>query len=557
MASHHDVDASHDHVGIKKPLAHEDAAPQLLNPQEGILCDIDSTQLGISGDYADTTADDRDMLRLGKKQEFKRNFNFLSTLGFVSIYMATWEFVISSLSDALVNGGFAGLLWTFVITVLCYSSVVLSLAEMCSMAPTSGGQYHWVSEFAPASWQKFLSYSAGWMSTLGWLASIASLVFVCSTLIQSLIEIVNADFIFPNWQYTLMSIALLGLTIFFNTWGAKTLPALETASLIGHILCFVVIIIPLWVMCPKTSASQVFTSFVDNGGWANTGTACLVSQVAVLYCSLGSDSVCHISEEVEDASWTVPRVMWWSFLLNVFLGIIMLITMLFCIGPLDDALNAQVPYLQLFANTGSNAVGFVFLIILLILVFAGNITGLAATSREVFAFSRDKGFPFSAWLSQIERKRNIPVNAVYATAFWSAVICIINLGSTTAFNIVVSLILLALLSTYMLSIGCVLLKRIKGEPLPPARWSLGRYGLGINLFAFVYSTFAVVCCCFPSSLPVDTGTANWAPAVWGGVTLLSVVTYLLHGRKHYTPPVVFVEHERLDDLRHSATERRG
>jgi hypothetical protein len=28
-------------------------------------------------------------------------------------------------------------------------------------APTSGGQYHWVSEFAPPSLQKFLSYVTG------------------------------------------------------------------------------------------------------------------------------------------------------------------------------------------------------------------------------------------------------------------------------------------------------------------------------------------------------------------------------------------------------------
>lgn len=35
---------------------------------------------------------------------------------------------------------------------------------MASMAPTAGGQYHWISEFAPASCQKFLDFtsSAGW-----------------------------------------------------------------------------------------------------------------------------------------------------------------------------------------------------------------------------------------------------------------------------------------------------------------------------------------------------------------------------------------------------------
>lgn len=35
-----------------------------------------------------------DMQRLGKKQQFKRNFSYLSTMGFISVYMATWEIVI-------------------------------------------------------------------------------------------------------------------------------------------------------------------------------------------------------------------------------------------------------------------------------------------------------------------------------------------------------------------------------------------------------------------------------------------------------------------------------
>ena len=34
-------------------------------------------------------------------------------------------------------------------------------------APTSGGQYHWVSEFAPRSAQKFLSFVTGMSSTRG------------------------------------------------------------------------------------------------------------------------------------------------------------------------------------------------------------------------------------------------------------------------------------------------------------------------------------------------------------------------------------------------------
>lgn len=87
-------------------------------------------------------------------QEFKRNFSFLSALGFVSVYMATWEFVLVSLSVGFSNGGYAGLFWCFITTVTCYATIVASLAEMESMAPTAGGQYHWVSEFAPPQYQR-------------------------------------------------------------------------------------------------------------------------------------------------------------------------------------------------------------------------------------------------------------------------------------------------------------------------------------------------------------------------------------------------------------------
>lgn len=65
-------------------------------------------------------------------------------------------------------------------------------------------------------------------------------------------------------------------------------------------------------MCDKNTASEVFTSVVDNGGWGNVGVACMVGQVSVIYCNLGSDSAVHISEEVADAGLVVPRVMWWS-----------------------------------------------------------------------------------------------------------------------------------------------------------------------------------------------------------------------------------------------------
>lgn len=166
------------------------------------------------------------------------------------------------------------------------------------------------------------------MSTLGWLASVASSVYVLATQIEAIINVTRPEYALTNWQITLIMLAFIIITIFFNTWGTPFFPQLEIASLVGHIFGFFVVVITLWVLCPKNSAHDVFVHFEDQSGFNNMGLAYLTCQVYVMYCNLGSDSVVHISEEVGDASLVVPRCMWWSYLGNVLAGIVMLITML-------------------------------------------------------------------------------------------------------------------------------------------------------------------------------------------------------------------------------------
>lgn len=287
-----------------------------------------STSLSPSQSDTTTGNDSRDMERLGKKQQFKRNFSLWSALGFVSIYMATWEFVLVSLSVGFTNGGFGGLFWCYITTTLAYSTIVISMAEMTSMAPTAGGQYHWVSEFSPPRYQKLLSYASGWMATLGWLASLMSGIHIAAYQIQACINVTVPEYEFATWQITLLMWALICVTIVLNTYGSSFFPQLELASLIGHTLGFFIILIPLWVLCDKNPASDVFLSFEDRSGWNNIGTAYLTSQVYVMYCCFGSDSVVHIAEEVENASIVVPQAMIWSYVGNIGSGLVMLITML-------------------------------------------------------------------------------------------------------------------------------------------------------------------------------------------------------------------------------------
>ncbi len=67
-------------------------------------------------------ADAVDMHRMGKTQEFKRNFRSFSVLGLSSVIMATWVAIIGSASFSLINGGLAGTVWLYVIVWVRSSS---------------------------------------------------------------------------------------------------------------------------------------------------------------------------------------------------------------------------------------------------------------------------------------------------------------------------------------------------------------------------------------------------------------------------------------------------
>lgn len=117
--------------------------------------------------------------------------------------------------------------------------------------------------------------------------------------------------------------------------------------------------------------------------------------------------------------------------------------------------------------------------LVLLPVIAGNILFNTSAARQTYAFAQDGGLDpfFGAWISAVHPTRKIPVNAIGLSCLVSAVLALINIGSSTAFNAIISLDVAALMFTYAASIGCVLHRRLSDPgSLPPARgtWKDGR-----------------------------------------------------------------------------------
>ncbi|KAL4988635.1 amino acid/polyamine transporter I [Aspergillus falconensis] len=498
--------------------------------------------------YMGTVVDQRDMDAMGRVQVLRRNFRFISILGFACTLISTWEVILTLLSSVLTDGGTAGLIWGFVIVTAGFSLVFASIAEIASMSPTSGGQYHWVSEFAPRQCQKFLSYITGWLTAIGWQCAIVTIAMLAGTIIQGLIVLNDPSYSFERWHGTLLVIAITTFSIFFNTFLARNLPMVEALILIIHVVGLFAIIIPLWVLAPRNNAKAVFTEFNNGGGWNSDGTATLVGFSTTITAMIGYDCSVHMSEEIKDASRTLPKAMMSAVGVNAVLGFIMIITLCFTLGDVDNILESPTgfPFIQIFYNTTqSYAATNSMTAILVVTLTASTITEVATASRQLWSFARDKGLPFSTFFAYVTPGWNIPLNSVLVSLVVTILLSLINIGSTVALAAIVSLTITSLMSAYILSIGCILLKRFRNEPLPHRRWSLGRLGMAINIAAMAFLLPVFVFAFFPLTAKVDEQTMNWSIVMYIGLITLASAYYIVRGRGHFVPPVALVRREEV------------
>jgi choline transport protein len=253
-----------------------------------------------------------------------------------------------------------------------------------------------------------------------------------------------------------------------------------------------------------------------------------------------------IAEEIRDASIVLPRVTMWAIVVNGFFGFVMMITFCFTVGDPFAAIGSLTgyPFIQVFyTGTGSLAGASIMVAIMVVTITSSVISTLATVSRQSWSFARDGGLPFAGFIGHVKPGWNIPLNAVMLTWLITCLLSLINIGSTVAFNAISSSATVALLSTYIISISCLVLKRIRGQRLPPHRWTLGRFGLFINLGALAYLFTIWVFLFFPIAIPVDAATMNWNSLIYGGTLLFAVIYYFVIGRKYYVPPVALVSRE--------------
>ena len=254
----------------------------------------------------------------------------------------------------------------------------------------------WTSEFSHPKAQKFVSYIAGWLLTLSWLCGVTSGMFLTGQMVQGAILISNENFNAQPYQVWLLVLAFTFVGYLLNTVGAKHLALMEIVVAVFFVLGYAANIIVFWVMSPKNTASEVFSTFTNGDGWPNFGFGILTAQTSALYLIIGSDGAAHMAEETQDAAVSVPRGIVSSYFIGSVSGLVMLVTYCFCFT--EDALESGTGFAFMAVyqrTTGSNSAALALTAVLIILTFFSAVNFMASASRQTYAFARDGGLPWS------------------------------------------------------------------------------------------------------------------------------------------------------------------
>ncbi|KAL5044339.1 hypothetical protein BDW71DRAFT_199029 [Aspergillus fruticulosus] len=483
----------------------------------------------------------------GEMFEVKKGFSRLAILSMTVVLMATWEALSSTMASALVSGGPVSLVYGYLLAVIGAFATAASLAELASMYPTAGGQYHFTAMLAPQKLRNGLSWAVGWIGTFGWISFAASAPFLASTMLQGVIVLNYQTYGMDRWQATLIYLALVGLGTAVNIWGSRLLSFVESISLVIHVCAFIAIFVVLWVCAPaKGSATFVFTAFVNNSGWSSSGIAWSIGMLSSCYVLAGYDGAIHLGEEMANPAVEVPYCMLGSLVINGIMGLAFLIATLFCMGDIDAALNSPTAYpiIEIFRSaTGSRAASTVMTSILILTAWLATIALIASAARMVWALARDQALPGHKYLLRIDLNTEMPTRAILATSTILALLGLINIGSTTAFNAILSLAVLGLQVSYLVPVMLMLWRRLSPakSTLNYGPWRLGALGVPINIVSVLYLSYTTIFMVFPPYQPVTAENMNYSSLIFGAVLIFSAAYWVYKGRRQYTGPNIEIQ----------------
>ncbi|KAM7484601.1 hypothetical protein LguiA_000610 [Lonicera macranthoides] len=483
----------------------------------------------------DTASLDSGHLRLrqlGYKQVLRRDLSVVSNFAMTFSIISVLTGVTTLYNTGLNYGGPVVMVYGWFIVSFFTMFVGFSMAEICSSYPTSGGLYYWSAKLAGPSWAPFASWITGWFNIVGQWAGTTSVDFSLAQLIQVIVLLSTGGnngggYVASKYAVIGFHGAILLLHAILNSLPISVLSFfVQLAAAWNFVGVFALMVLIPTVAKETASAKFVFTNFNSDN----------------------DEGIHNKSEETKGADINGPKGIVSSIGISIIVGWGYQLGLTFAVTNIKHLLSegndaggyavAEVFYQAFKSRYGTGVGGIICLGVIAVAIFFCGMGSITSNSRMTYAFARDGAMPLSSFWHKVN-KQEVPINAVWLSASISFCMALTSLGSTVAFQAMVSIATIGLYIAYALPIFFrVTLAR---KSFVPGPFNLGCFGILVGWIAVLWVATISVLFSLPVAYPITEETFNYTPVALGGLFILVVSFWILSGRYWFKGPITDID----------------
>lgn len=454
-----------------------------------------------------SSRDSSDLAEFGYRQRLDR------TLGSFSSFAAGFSYlsILTGLPQLFYLGFGAGgpaFFWTWPLIFCGQLLVALCFAELAAKYPLAGGVYQWSKQVGPG-W-------VGWMAGWVYLAcAVITLGSVALALQGTLPQISERFQLVGDGNHpadaarnaVLLGCLLIAFSTLINSVGVRLLARINNVGVFAEMMGTLVLIV-LLTWGARRGFSVVFDT-QGRGAGESSGYlgAFLMAALIPSFVMYGFDTAGSLAEETTDPRRRAPRAILGSLLAVGAAGALLILGVLRGVADLHDPELSRISGgMQLaIKETLGSGLGMLLLCDVALAILICTLTVHAAAVRLVFAMARDNNLPWSHALAWLPGSSRTPVLPAILLGLFATAILVVNLNYPQVIELMVSVSIVWANLAYLLVTIPLLCSRFhtkhhhkgtgKGRELrraAPGIFSLGRWGLPINLAAVVWGFLVVL-----------------------------------------------------------------
>ena len=444
--------------------------------------------------------DNNDLASFGYRQELKRTMGSFSSFaaGFSYISILTGLFQMFHLGYGVAGPAF---FWTWPFVLIGQLLVALCFAELASRFPLSGGVYQWAKFTA----NPFIGWMTGWIylaCLIVTIGAVAMALQVSLPQISSSFQVIGTS---NEAKSVAMNAILLGTILIvtstiINARGIKLLAVINNIGVFAELVGIIILIVLLFlrrVRSPNDAVVDVSYSGSTFNSFPDVTVLMAATALTASYVLYGFDTAGTLAEETHDPRKKAPRAILQALLAAGFAGLLVLLFSLMAAPDLGnpDLGNIRGGLPMLVKSVLGETAGKLFLCIVIFAIIVCTLAVHSGAVRLMFAMGRDGCLPFSKSLSRVSLKTHTPIAATLLCGLGAIIILAVNLQLPKVFELVTSIAILWANLAYWIVVAVQLKNRLRSTRNTVntgSRFSMGKWGLPINILALIWSTFMVV-----------------------------------------------------------------